>query len=70
MRALAARCNWRILKAWERAKTNMRSVNDNCRVDISELQSSVLEVDMEALDNARTEINADGKVRYSLFETG
>lgn len=41
----------------------MRSVDDNCRVDLSELASSVLEVDMAALDNARMQINAEGEVR-------
>lgn len=51
------------LKDWERAKVNMRSVNDSCRVDISELSSSVLEIDMAALDNARGKMNADGVVR-------
>ena len=51
------------MKAWERAKINMRNIHDNCRVDISELSTSVLDVGMEAVDNARMKMNAEGEVR-------
>lgn len=52
-----------IRKAWERAKVSLKRVDDECRVDLSELSRDPLEVDMGSMDNGRRLRNKGEKVR-------
>eukprot|EP00903_Cladosiphon_okamuranus_P015919 g14704.t1 len=52
---------YRILQAWERAKVSLQSVNDECRVDLSELSREPLEVEMSSMDNGRRLKNRGGE---------
>eukprot|EP00752_Nemacystus_decipiens_P007641 g6830.t1 len=48
---------YRILQAWERAKVRLPSVDADLRVDLSELSSEPLEVEMASMDNGRKQRN-------------
>lgn len=51
-----------ICKNWERAKLSLKTVTDECWIDLSELRTSMLEVTMEDMDNGRHEKNRAGEV--------
>eukprot|EP00752_Nemacystus_decipiens_P005431 g4922.t1 len=57
----ASSAMYRILQSWERAKVSLQSVNDECRVDLSELSREPLEVEMEGMDNGRRLKNRGGE---------
>lgn len=52
-----------VRKAWERAKVSLQSVDESCRIDLSELSRMPLEVEMESMDNGRKLGNRGGEVR-------
>lgn len=54
-------------QAWERAKVSLQSVDDDCRIDLSELSSEPLEVEMESMDDGRRLKNKGGEVRVKSF---
>ncbi|CAM9511171.1 unnamed protein product, partial [Hapterophycus canaliculatus] len=58
---LASSAMYRITQSWERAKIGLRSVQHDCRVDLSELSHEPLEVTMEAMDNGRRLKNMGGE---------
>ena len=53
-------------QAWERAKVGLRRVDDDCRIDLSELSSEPLEVEMENMDDVRRLKNRGGQVRVQM----
>lgn len=53
-------------QAWERAKVGLQSVNDECRVDLSELSREPLEVEMQSMDEGRRLKNKGREVRESM----
>eukprot|EP00752_Nemacystus_decipiens_P005430 g4921.t1 len=57
----ASSAMYRILQAWERAKVSLRSVKEDCRIDLSELSRMPLEVEMESMDNGRRLKNRGGE---------
>lgn len=50
-------------KAWERAKMGLKSVNDECRIDLRELSGDPLEVGIRDMDNGRRQMNGNAEVR-------
>ncbi|CAM9559388.1 unnamed protein product, partial [Ectocarpus sp. 8 AP-2014] len=52
--------SYRINQAWERAKISLRSVDHDCRIDLSELSREPLEVTTEEMDEGRGLKNRGG----------
>lgn len=52
-----------LLKAWERAKVSLQSVDDECRVHLGELSQEPLEVDLASMDEGRRLKNTEEEVR-------